>query len=333
MHRFNSPAQAANLCLTLAVACALAPLAHAQSPAGWPARPITIVVPTTPSSASDVWSRMYSKAVGEATGWRFLIDNKPGAGATLGTAFVAKTAPDAHTLLTVSSTFTTAPVTYRNLGWDPIRSFAPISLFSNGSSMLMVHPALPVKSYAEYVAYARANPGRISFGNSGVGSTYHLSGIALHKAMGAEVTYIPYKGSGDVTNAILAGEIQAMFGAISVNLPVVKGGKARALGVTTRRRATAAPDLPTLAELCNCDFEHNAWTGVVAPAGSPPAALSTLSREFIKAGSTPDIAKRLAGAGMEAGGSTPEVLGHIIASETEKWQRVVRENNLVIQPE
>ena len=321
---------------TLVVAFwALCSHAHAQVAADhlWPTRLITIIVPVTTGSASDVWSRLYTQSISENTDWKFLIDFKPGAGATLGAAFVAKAAPDGYTLLIASSSLTTAPIVYKNLTFDPVRSFAPVSLTSNGSSMLLVNPSLPVTTYKEYVAYARANPGKINFGNSGVGSTYHLSGVALHRSAGAEVTFIPYKGGGDVTNAILSGEINAMFGSLTAYLPLVKAGKLRALGVTTIKRSNMLPDLTTLQELCGCEFEHNAWTGIVAPAGTPAAVVNMLSREFIKAASRPNVAKRLAEAGQETGGSTPEIFAKMIAYETDKWRRLVKEANLTIRPE
>ncbi len=308
--------------------------AQSQDTAAWPSRPITIIVPTSPGSAGDVWARLYSQVVMQNNpGWRMLVDFKPGAGATLGAAYVAKAPPDGYTLLQVSSTLTTAPLAYKNLAFDPVKSFAPISLFSNTSSMLMINPALPVKNFQEYVAYAKANPGRINFGNSGIGSTYHLSSISLHQMMGIEVTHVPYKGSGDVTNALVSGEIQAMFGSLTVNLPFVKSGKARALAVTTAKRSTQTPDLPTLQELGATGFEHNAWSAIVAPAATPPAIVNRLSREFIKAGNQPEIISRLAASGQDSGGSTPEVLGRIIADETAKWRRLAQESNLQVQPE
>ena len=319
----------------LAAALAVLPgLVHAQTAsARWPAKPITIVIPSTPGSASDVWSRLYTQAISENTDWKFLVDYKPGAGNRLGTAYVSKAAPDGYTLLIVGSSLTTAPVVYRNLTFDPVKSFAPVSLTSNGSSMLMVYPSLPIANYKDYVAYARANPGKISFGNGGIGTSYHLNSIILHHAMGVEVTYVPYKGIGDVSNALQSGEVQATVGPMTINLPFVKSGKLRALGVTTTRRSFMLPDLPTLQELCACEFEHNAWTGIVAPAGTPANIINMLSGEFIKAGNHPEVAKRLAAAGMESGGSTPEFFSRIIVSETERWRKLVRELNLNLQQE
>jgi tripartite-type tricarboxylate transporter receptor subunit TctC len=320
--------------ITTILACLsmLAGKAFAQAPDAFPSRPITVIVPATPGGASEVWARLYGQRIAaNSPGWQLLIDYKPGAGGTLGTGFVAKAPPDGYTLITVSSTLTTAPLLYKTLPFDPIKSFAPVTLMSNAPGMLMVHPGFPARTFKEYVAYARANPGKINFGTAGVGGTAHLNGIWLHHLMGVEVTYVPYKGAGDLTTAIQGGQIQATFGAMTVNLPVVKAGTARVLGVTTERRAATIPDVPTLAEQGATGFIYDAWTGVAAPAGTPPAIVNRISAEFLKAGKHPDITSKLAASGQESGGSTPEEFARLITRETLHWRKLAAETNLKLE--
>jgi tripartite-type tricarboxylate transporter receptor subunit TctC len=318
---------------TLSVAAVfLSGLACAQAQeTAWPSKNIVIVVATSPGSAGDIYSRLYSQKIGEATGWRFLVDNKPGAGAILGTTFVAKAAPDGYTLLNASSSMTTAPVLYKNVTFDPVKSFSAITLLSNAPSMLLVRSGFPAKSVQEYVAYAKANPGKINFGTTGLGSIAHLTGFQLHRILGVEVTYVPYKGPADISNAIMSGEIHATLGAMTVNLPMVKAGKASILGVSTLTRNRMVPDAPTLSEAGARDFEHDAWTGLVAPAGVPNAIIVRLNAEFQKAGKHPDVVQKLAPTGQLFGGSSIEEFQRLINRETERWKVLAREANL--QPE
>ncbi len=326
--------QALSLCIGFSAL--LLPIASpAQVPAGWPSKVITIIIPATGASAADNFARAYTNHINQVTGWKFLVDSKPGAGSSIGTGYVAKAAPDGHTLLAVSATFTTLPLFYKDLPFDPVKSFASVTMMTHGSTMLLVHPSMPINNYQEYVAYVRANPGKINFGTSGIGSINHLNGLRLHKSTGGDVTYIPYKGASDITIALMSGQINATFGAFSTHLPAVKDGKFRALGVASSKRFGAAPELIPLSELCNCDFDHVAWTGIVAPAKTPRAILNALSSEFIRAGRTPDLIKRLAGGGMEpeTSTSTPEVMARFIQREVEKFQRVASENNLKLEGE
>ncbi len=300
---------------------------HAQEPA-WPSRTIVIVVATSPGSAGDIYSRLYSQKISEVTGWRFVVDNKPGAGAILGTTFAARSAPNGHTLLNASSSMTTAPILYKNLSFDPVKSFTAITLLSNAPSMLLVRTGFPAKTLQEYVAYVKANPGKVNFGTTGIGSIAHLTGFQLHRILGLEVTYVPYKGPADIANAIMSGEIHTTLGAMTVNIPMVKAGKASILGVSTLARNRMIPDVPTLSEAGAQGFEHDAWTGLVAPSAVPAAIINRLSSEFQKAGRHPDIVQKLAPTGQLFGGSSPEEFQRLIVRETERWKALAREVNL-----
>ena len=316
-------------CLVSVVAAMLSGPALSQSPDSFPSKPITIVVAGTPGNASDVWMRIYGQRIGiNDPRWQFVMDFKGGAGGTIAWAYTAKAPPDGYTLGSVSASLTTAPLLYKDWPIDPIKSFAPVTLLSNAFSMLMTHPSLPVRNLKEYAAYGKANPGKINFGTSGVGSPAHLKGAWLHQILGIEVTYIPYKGSGDLTAIIQTGQIHATLGSLTPNLPVIRAGKARSLGLTTLKRASSLPDMLTLHEQGATDFEYGAWVGLASAAGTPPPIVNRISAEFLKAGKHPDVLKVLANSGQESGGSTPEELARIISSETLRWRKLLAETDL-----
>lgn len=319
-------------CAALVTACTLTGVSQAQVPAGYPSKNIVVVVPATPGSAGDLYTRLYTQKIAEAAGWRFIIDNKAGAGATLGTNFVAKAAPDGYTLLNTSASITSNPLLYKDAP-DPVKAFQSVTLLTRAPSMLLVRTEHPAKTFQEYVAFARANPGRINFGTSGYGGTTHLSGLWLHRLVGVTVTYVPYKGSGDLVNAMLSGEIDAILGAMTVNLPLVKDGKARSLGLSTPERNPVVPDMAPLSELGAKGFEYDAWSGIVAPAGVPMPIIQKLNAEFLRAGRHPEILKRLAASGQTQGGSTVEEFRAILASETERWRNLARDAKLNLKQE
>lgn len=317
--------------LSAVMAAALSGPAPAQS-GTWPVKPIVIVVPQTPGSAGDIYSRLYGQKVTENTGWRILVENRPGAGSTLGTNLVARAVPDGHTLLNTSASLTANPLIYKDAP-EPLKVFQAVTLLSRAPSMLLVRADFPARTFQEYVAYARANPGKINFGTSGYGGTTHLGGVWLHALVDVRVTYVPYKGSGDLVTAMMAGEIHAILGAMTVNLPLVNEGRARSLGISTPERNPVVPDMPPLTEVGAKGFEYDAWTGIVAPAAVPMPVITRLNAEFVKAGAHPDVIKRLAPSGQRAGGSSIEEFRRILASETERWRSIARDANLKLQPE
>jgi len=305
--------------------------AQAQDPAAnFPSKPVLIVVPQTPGSAGDIYSRLYSQKIAEATGWRMIVENKPGAGTMIGINFVMKSAPDGHTLLNTSTTLLANPAIFKDAP-DPLKEFQAVSLLSRASSMLLIQTNMPIRNIQEYVAYAKANPGKINFGTSGVGSIIHLNGIWLHSLLGIEVTFVPYKGTGDIFNAIMAGEVQTTLGAMTVNLPLVRAGKARSLGISSLERNPMVPDMIPLSDQGAKGFEYDAWTGIVAPRAVPMAVIRKLNAEFVKAGNTPDVLKRLAPSGQTRGGSSVEDYQAIMVRETERWKTLARNAKLQLQ--
>ncbi len=318
-----------------AVIAALATLLPAatqaqDAAANFPSKPILIVVPQTPGSAGDIYSRLYTLKMSEATGWRMVIENKPGGGTTIGVNFVAKSAPDGHTLLNTSTTLLANPVVYKNAP-DPLKEFQAVSILSSASSMLLIQTKMPINNIQEYVAYGKKNPGKINYGTSGVGSIIHLNGIWLHRLLGMEVTFVPYKGSGDIFNAMMTGEVHTTLGAMTVNLPLVKAGKARSLGISSFVRNPVVPDMIPLSDQGAPGFEYDAWTGIVAPKAVPMPVIRKLNAEFVKAGNTPDVLKRLAPSGQTKGGSSIEEYQAILVRETERWKTLAKDARLQLQ--
>lgn len=327
MHR--SPHSIFGACiLAIPALAALSVLTQAHAQSNFPGKPIIIVVPGTPGSAGDIFSRLYSQKIAEATGWVFAVDNKPGAGAALGSTFVARSAPDGHTLLNASSSMAAAPVLLKEPPFDPVKSFSAISLLSITPSIVMVTPNFPAKNIREYQAYAKANPGKVNYGTTGTGSAGHLGGLNINQVLGVEVTYIHYKGAAGVGVALASGEIHISTGGMTANLPLVKSGKVRLLGVTSVKRNSMLPDVPTLDESGAKGIDHDAWTGIVGPAGIPAAIVKRLSDEFQKAGKHPDIVVRLADSGQSQGGSTSEYMRSLIERETERYKQVVKAANV-----
>jgi len=323
---------ASRIATAIAVATALSSLtAQAQDPAAnFPSKPVLIVVPQTPGSAGDIYSRLYSQKITEATGWRMIVENKPGAGTMIGINFVAKSAPDGHTLLNTSTTLLAAPVTYKNAP-DPLKEFQAVSLLTSASSMLLIQTAMPINNIQEYVAYAKKNPGKINYGTSGMGSIIHLNGMWLHSLLGVDVTFIHYKGAGDIFKAMMSGEVHTTLGAMTVNLPLVKAGKARSLGISSLERNPMVPDMIPLNDQGAKGFEYDAWSGIVAPKAVPMPIIRKLNAEFVKAGNTPDVLKRLAPSGQTRGGSSIEEYQAKLVRETERWKKLAQDAKIQLQ--
>ena len=289
----------------------------------WPTKPITVIVPFPPGGTSDIEGRLYTGKLGENTRWPIVIEYKLGAGATVGVSYVAKAAPDGYTLLSGTSSFVAAPAVYRNISYDPIRDFAPVVLMTKRGSLFVVHTSVPARTFAEYVAYVKANPGKINMGTSGAGSAPHLAGALLHDMIDGDVTFVHYKGSSQMNIDLAAGRIQANIGILAI-LPFVKAGKLRVLGVTSLTRSRLLPDIPTIAEQGVPGYENVGWSGFVAPARTPAAVINRLNTEFVKVARSQEIADKLAEDNGDPVGSTPEEFGQFIAREAARWQSTVK---------
>src|SRR5215813_6934353 len=310
--------------LRLVPFCAvLLPVAAAAQDA-YPSRPVRVLVGLAPGGATDIQARLFAQKLSESTGRSFVVENRAGAGATIAYTIVAKSPPDGYTLLGVAGGYTTTPLFYPKIPYDPIRDFTPISLVAQAPFLLIVHPSLPVKSVRELLALAKARPGGLASASAGVGSSTHLAFELFQMLAGVKITHIPYKGTGPGLVDLVAGQVQMLFGNVLSVLPYVKAGRVRALAVTTAQRSTVLPDLPTVAESGVPAYENSTWHGWLAPAGLPPAILNRLSAELVKAAKAPDLQEKLATDGGEGIGTTPEEFTRHLVTDLARWRKVVK---------
>jgi tripartite-type tricarboxylate transporter receptor subunit TctC len=316
---------------TLIAALAASPVAlaarGARAQAAYPSQPIRIVVPFPPGGATDIMARAAAQRLTEAWKAQVVVDNRPGAGGNIGSELVAKSAPDGYTLemCTVGTHAINASL-YAKMPYDHIRDFTPIVLVAAVPNVLVVHPSLPVASVQELVAYIKANPGKVNFASSGAGTSIHLSGELFKVLTGVQITHVPYKGSAPALTDLLGGQVQMMFDNLPPSLPHIKGGKLRALAVTTSERAPTLPDLPTMVEAGVPGFEASSWFGLVAPAGTPRPIVMKINEEIARWLATPEAKEKLVAIGGAARGGSPEDFAQHIAAETAKWARVVKES-------
>ncbi|HEX2830562.1 MAG TPA: tripartite tricarboxylate transporter substrate binding protein [Burkholderiales bacterium] len=290
----------------------------------YPNRPIRYIVPQAPGGSSDTLARALTQRVGDSLGQTIVIDNRPGATGVIGAEAVARANPDGHTLLQAATSHATNPAMHAKLPYDTVRDFAPISLLSQQPNIWIVTPSLPVKTMKELIAYVKARPGQLNFGSSGTGGSQHLAGELLKSMAGIDMTHIPYKGSPPALIDLLAGRIPIMSSTMPPVLPHLRAGKVRALAVTSARRSSAVPDVPTVAESALPGYEAIAWQGLLAPAGTPRAAIARLQSEFARVLKQPEIASRLTDQGYETVASTPEWFAQYINTEIAKWTKVIR---------
>ena len=308
---------------------ALSGTAAAQGSAdAYPTRPVTWIVATAAGGGVDFESRIYAQKMGEALGKNFVIDYKPGAGSTIGAAYVAKAAPDGYTIVSLTPSHTISAMVYASLPYDLNKDFAPISLTSKRPSLFLVHPSFPAQTFREYIALAKQNPGKYDIGTSGAGTIGHLALAWLHNLAGIQVTYVNYKGGAPSYTALIAGEIHGAIGSPAAMIPHIKTGKARALVTTTTERIRILPDLPTAQELGLAGYDYSQWIGVAAPARTPPAIVNRLSAELAKIVRMPDVYAKVADDGTIMIGSTPEQLRKYIADESARWRKVVADSGI-----
>lgn len=293
----------------------------------YPSKPVTINVPFDAGASHDTMLRPYVQSILQSSGKQFVLSFRPGAGTTIGTAYVAKAAPDGYNILSVSPAIAITPSVYADLPYDPARDLAPIVLLSRQAFLLVVNAAAPYKTVQEYMAYARANPGALNWGTSGAGSATHLPGEFLHSLTKTQVTYIHYKTGAQRIVDLLAGRVQVTMSSFSNATPHIKSGKMRALAVTTNRRVPDAPDMPTIEEEGVPGYDFSSWLGILAPARTPPAVISRLNTLFNNANKDPLVKKTEFDGNVLAGG-TPEQLRQLMATETERWRKLIKETGM-----
>ncbi|MFS8037923.1 Bug family tripartite tricarboxylate transporter substrate binding protein [Xanthobacter sp. AM11] len=290
----------------------------------YPSKPLRLVVGYAPGGSTDQVARILGQKLSEELGQPVVVDNKPGAGATVASEFVARSAPDGYTLFmsTIANTINTT--LYKRLTFDFERDFAPISLVATVPNVLVLNPNVPAKTVKEFIALAKSKPGEIFFGSSGSGSSVHLTGELFNMVTGVKLTHVPYKGSGPATVDLISGQIQAMFDNLSTSLPFIKSGKLRALAVTSAKRSPAAPDIPTMAEEGLPECEVLSWFALVAPAKTPQPIIDRLNAATVKALNDPAIRQQFSALGADPVPSSPAELATFISSETAKWAKVVQ---------
>ncbi|SDM05597.1 Tripartite-type tricarboxylate transporter, receptor component TctC [Oryzisolibacter propanilivorax] len=301
-----------------------ATLAHAA----WPEKPITLVVPFPPGGPTDMVARVLAQNVGEQLGQPVVVDNKPGANGNIGNAFVAKAAPDGHTVLYNTSSAALSPALYKKLSYDVRKDLAPVALTAVVPLGLVVHPALPVKTVAELVAYAKKHPGKLSYGSAGNGNVTHLAAFQTVQHYGIEAVHVPYKGSAPADVDLVAGQIHFMTDTINSVAPFIQDGKLRLLAVSTGKRIANFPEAPTLAESGMAGFEAGAWQGVMVPAGTPQPVIARLNQAFVHALRDPGVLEKLRVQGTEPLGSTPEEYGAYLHKELARWASVVKSTGI-----
>jgi tripartite-type tricarboxylate transporter receptor subunit TctC len=296
----------------------------------YPSRPVRVVVPLTPGGGVDTMARIVSEHLGNTLGQRFIVDNRPGAGGSIGVETVAKATPDGHTLLVSSSSLVTNAAV-QNVRYDPVRDFQPVSQFTSNAYIVLVTPSLAVLSVGDLVALARSQPGKVTYGSSGVGGVLHLAGELLCVLAGVKMTHVPYRGVADAYPAVMSGQVNWLIGNPISAMPQMKAGRLRGIAVTGASRMKAVPELPTVAESGVPGYSVDAWFGMFAPAGVPPRVIEALSREAGKAVRTPELARRMDAEGTEVVGNTPKEFGARVREEYAKWRGLVAKAGLRIE--
>jgi tripartite-type tricarboxylate transporter receptor subunit TctC len=308
---------------SLVAAVLLAVAASHAAAQSYPAGPMRIVVPFTPGGGTDILSRILAQKLNESWGQPVVVDNRPGASGTVGTAFVAKAPGDGLTLLIVPAGYAGNPSLYKKLPYDQNRELAPVSLLASGPLVLVVHPSLPAKSVRELIAFARARSGELNYGSPGAGTLPHLSAELFISMNGLKMVHVPYKGAGAAVTDVMAGRVPIYFMNILQSLSLIKAGKLRALGVTTPGRTPIAPEIPSIAEAGLKGFDMTNWYGLLAPAATPREALVKLNAEVARILKLPELKNRLAEDGMTVVAGTPEQFAEFLARETAKFSRVI----------
>lgn len=293
--------------------------------AAYPDKPIKLIVPYTPGGVTDALARVMAKSLGERLGQQVLVDNRGGGGANIGADAVARSPADGYTLLMGSAaTHAINSSLYKSLTYDHIKDFAPIILVAQVPNILVVNPSVPVESVKELIAYAKAHPDKLNFGSSGAGGTIHLSGELFKSMADVNMVHVPYKGSAPAVTNLIGGQIQVMFDSSVV--PHIKSGRLRPLAVTSAKRSSALPEVPTMAEAGLPGYEATAWFGILAPAGTPQSIIDKLNTELVAALRDPATQAWMTAQGFEALGGTPEQFAAHIKAETAKWAKVVKES-------
>lgn len=301
--------------------------ASAQS---YPTKPVRLIVGFAPGGAADILARIVGPRLSEAWGKPVVVDNRPGAGSTLSAELAAKSSPDGYTLLFVSSSYAASAGLYRNLNYDPIKSFIAVSLVATTPQVMLANPVIPAKTLKDVLALVKASPGKFNYGSAGEGSTTHLAGELLSSMAGIKMIHVPYKGGAPALADTISGNIQFMFLAMPPALPHIKSGRVRAIGVTSLKRFSELPEVQAFAEIVP-GYEAINWYAVLAPTGVPKFVIQKIHSGVVEALKKPSVAKLIVAAGADPQGGSPEEMANYLRSEIAKWTKVIKEANLVVK--
>jgi tripartite-type tricarboxylate transporter receptor subunit TctC len=310
--------------LKLATGAALQASPHIALAETYPSHPVHVVVPQAAASATDIQTRIIGQWLQDHLSQPFVIDAKPGAGGNVGTEFVVHSTPDGYTLLAANSQNVISPALYPNLGFNFLKDIAPIGTIAFTALIMEVNPSLPVHTVPEFIAYAKANPGKVNMASAGVGGPQHLAGELFKSLTGLDLIHVPYRGSTPAITDLLAGNVQVMFDVTGTALPQIRSGKLRALGVSTKERVAALPDLPSISDFVP-GYEAEGWVGMGAPTGTPEDIIDTLNKQINDALGDATIKQRLTDIGVMVRRSSPADFGNFCAAETAKWGKVIRD--------
>jgi tripartite-type tricarboxylate transporter receptor subunit TctC len=310
--------------LAALTAAAFSAVLHAQA---FPDKPLRLVVPFPPGAGTDMFARVIAAKLSDSFGQPVVVDNKAGAGATIGTNFVAKSAPDGYTLLLSTASHAINPAVYSKLPYDTLKDFATITQVANVPTVLVVHPSVPANSLTELVALAKAKPGTLNMGSSGTGTVFYLAGEWFKSMAGIDMVHVPFKGGGPAVTALIGGQVQVLFETTLTVLPQAKAGRMRALAIGSATRSASMPDVPTVAESGFPGFAAVNWYGVYAPAGTPHDIITRLNRETVKALNLPDVKERFTAEGADIVANSPEQHLAFLKAEIEKWDRIAKLSN------
>jgi tripartite-type tricarboxylate transporter receptor subunit TctC len=317
--------QVATKWIAAALAVALAAIASDAGAQNYPARAITLVIPFAPGGSTSIVGRGIADKMSELLGEKVVVDNRPGAGGTVGTRAVARSEPDGYTLvLGYTGTLAIGPSLYKSVGYDPRKDFAPIGMIGNAPNSLVVNPSFPAKTVAELIAYAKANPGKVNFGSAGAGTASHITGEYFARSAGITLVHIPYKGTGPALTDLLGGHIPMAFAPIPASHPNVTAGKLRALAVTSIARSGLLPDVPTMVEAGLPGFDASLYYGLAAPAGTPRPVIDRLNKALRDALASDEVKRQLGNDGTEITPGTPEDYAAFIDKDEKKWSQLLK---------
>jgi len=316
-------------CIALALLCALP--AAAQQPA-YPSKPLKLILSFPAGGPTDILARIIGQKLTEAWGQNVVIDNRPGGGGMIGANLAVRSAPDGYTLyLGGISTLAIGPLIQKNMQFDPLRDFQPVTLTTLSPLLLMTHPSLPVRTVRDFIALAKAKPGQINYASSGPGGSGHLAGELFKFVTNVNIVHVPYRGAPPALTDLMSGQVQSMFGTMLASVPHIRNGKLRAIAVTGPRRSIAVPEVPTFAESGLTDYDASSWNGILVPSGTPRAIVDKLNGEMVKVFKRADVQTRLTEMGAEYVGSSPQALSKQLANDVRGWAKWVKEAGVRVE--